>query len=614
MPISLFSLTIFSDLSNPKLRAAFETLSHSLSLSDDISSYSGPNALLRPLKVKADTIDHNPVNGLRKEDYPLVNFWTQEDFKKWDSAADAQGDQRGSLPFLEHTNGDPVTPSKQRAIMKTFRAVWFGLQQRGIAPISWGRAIPDARNALYKEVSRIHPELTLCDRYWKIEHVARDRYPSWASTHLKEGDSSSTDHEETKPCIKQQKRKAKMAKSADTCPKHDSKRVKTADMDLDSEVCNLEPPVISSSNIESPIPSSSSSTTLLPPLSLKPKPQTKNPPKTLFTPLRNPLKDAIIRLKEKQINESCNALLTPSIAPTSAPIIPTTASVNTISVIPSADAPATPTVPNSTAPVDTTMPSTDAPVTLTVPNLTALVDTTMMSANAPATPRAPDSAAPIDTTTPSPDAPATLTTPNSTVPIDTNPSTDTPATPTAPDSTTLPNLPADNTITPRADTVDLPSVPGATSLEACGTYTPSSESVTLQIANADSRGIVLPQFGSEPQFEPEPFRTGLKFCLKVLILAILATRMHHHLWQANQHPHNTTGAISLMSDISIANPRVFLVAGGSGVTFTFSLRDDIVSRTMTLKLRIWLLVFPMPTYPSRDTSGITSRYQYRPLR
>ncbi|KAG1830616.1 hypothetical protein EV424DRAFT_267746 [Suillus variegatus] len=58
--------------------------------------------------------------------------------------------------------------------------------------------------------------------------------------------------------------------------------------------------------------------------------------------------------------------------------------------------------------------------------------------------------------------------------------------------------------------------------------------------------------------------------------------MHHHLWQVNQHPHNTTGAIGLMSDISFANPSVFLVAGGSGVTFTFSLRDDIVSRCVKL--------------------------------
>jgi pimeloyl-ACP methyl ester carboxylesterase len=53
----------------------------------------------------------------------LVNFWMHENSKKWDSTADAQeGFQRGSIPFLEHKNGDPITPSEQRAIMKLFRA------------------------------------------------------------------------------------------------------------------------------------------------------------------------------------------------------------------------------------------------------------------------------------------------------------------------------------------------------------------------------------------------------------------------------------------------------------------------------------------------------------
>lgn len=124
MHISLFSPITSSSLTNPRLRAAFETLSHSLSLSDDISLYSGSSDEW-PLKVtiKTDAIGCNPINGLQKEDYPLINFWTHEDFKKWDSAADAQGDQQGSLPFLEHENGDPITPSEQCAIMKTFRAV-----------------------------------------------------------------------------------------------------------------------------------------------------------------------------------------------------------------------------------------------------------------------------------------------------------------------------------------------------------------------------------------------------------------------------------------------------------------------------------------------------------
>ncbi|KAG2744449.1 hypothetical protein P692DRAFT_201808405 [Suillus brevipes Sb2] len=248
-----------------------------------MSLYSGSNALLQPLQipVKTGPIDYNSVNGLQKEDYPLINFWTHDDFKKWDNAADAQGDQQGSLPFLEHTNEDPVMPSEQHAIIKTFRAVWFGLQQRGIAPISWGRAIPDARNALYKEVSRIHPELALCDKYWKIEHVARDRYPSWASTHLKEGDLSSTDPEEKKPRVKQQKRKARMIESTDsTRSECDSKRANIVDTP-DSEARESEPPDLSSSNIESLDPpsskSNSSKPTILPPLSLSPKPQMNNP-------------------------------------------------------------------------------------------------------------------------------------------------------------------------------------------------------------------------------------------------------------------------------------------------------------------------------------------------
>ncbi|KAG2114235.1 uncharacterized protein F5147DRAFT_678478 [Suillus discolor] len=39
-----------------------------------------------------------------------------------------------------------------------------------------------------------------------------------------------------------------------------------------------------------------------------------------------------------------------------------------------------------------------------------------------------------------------------------------------------------------------------------------------------------------------------------MILAILATHMHLHLWQVNQHLHDSTGALVSMSDISFDNP------------------------------------------------------------
>ncbi|KAG1794602.1 uncharacterized protein HD556DRAFT_1474813 [Suillus plorans] len=46
--------------------------------------------------------------------------------------------------------------------------------------------------------------------------------------------------------------------------------------------------------------------------------------------------------------------------------------------------------------------------------------------------------------------------------------------------------------------------------------------------------------------------------VQFIMLAILATRMHLHLWQANQHPHDSTSALVHipMSNISFANPTV----------------------------------------------------------
>ncbi|KAG2114281.1 uncharacterized protein F5147DRAFT_786824 [Suillus discolor] len=46
------------------------------------------------------------------------------------------------------------------------------------------------------------------------------------------------------------------------------------------------------------------------------------------------------------------------------------------------------------------------------------------------------------------------------------------------------------------------------------------------------------------------------FNFQFIMLAILATRMHLHLWQVNQHPHGSTSNLVHvpMSDISFANP------------------------------------------------------------
>jgi hypothetical protein len=168
------------------IRTAFLTLSGQLSLSDNVSAYTIENGARISIKTTSGNDDREPVNPVKKEDYPDIKFWTHQDFKQWErtdglrAAAD-----RGSLPFLEKCDGNVFSPNELRNIMKTFRSVWFGLTHQDKAPASWGKAIPAAKNWLYTEVSRAHPELALSEGYWKIEAVATERYSSWASTHKK---------------------------------------------------------------------------------------------------------------------------------------------------------------------------------------------------------------------------------------------------------------------------------------------------------------------------------------------------------------------------------------------------------------------------------------------
>lgn len=162
------------------------TLAGQLSLSDNASAYTFENGAKISIKTTSGSNDREPINLAKKEDYPDIKFWTHQDFKQWErtdglrTAAD-----RGSLPFLEKCDGNVFSPNELRDIMKTFRSVWFGLTHQDKAPASWGKAIPAAKNWLYTEVSRAHPELALSEGYWKIEAVATERYSSWASTHKK---------------------------------------------------------------------------------------------------------------------------------------------------------------------------------------------------------------------------------------------------------------------------------------------------------------------------------------------------------------------------------------------------------------------------------------------
>ncbi|KAG1733839.1 hypothetical protein EDB19DRAFT_1192841 [Suillus lakei] len=95
------------------------------------------------------------------------------------------------FPFLEDTDGKLVTKAEASNILKTLRNVWHTLLNNNRAPDTWGRAGAEVLDDVADEMARHHPILALCSNGWKVQAIATERYPSWASTHIKKRKKSS---------------------------------------------------------------------------------------------------------------------------------------------------------------------------------------------------------------------------------------------------------------------------------------------------------------------------------------------------------------------------------------------------------------------------------------
>jgi hypothetical protein len=71
------------------------------------------------------------------------------------------------------------------------RNVWHTLLNNNRAPDTWGRAGAEVLDDVADEMARHHPILALCSNGWKVQAIATERYPSWASTHIKKRKKSS---------------------------------------------------------------------------------------------------------------------------------------------------------------------------------------------------------------------------------------------------------------------------------------------------------------------------------------------------------------------------------------------------------------------------------------
>ncbi|KAJ8588648.1 hypothetical protein M405DRAFT_882040 [Rhizopogon salebrosus TDB-379] len=119
-------------------------------------------------------------------DHSKLRFYTSTQFNKWLKTADADMKELGQFPFLEDMNGQPLSREKKSAILITMRDLWRGFKIQNKAPRTWRKSDPSIQETFRKEMYSKHPELALCADNWKIDFVATERYPSWASTHLKD--------------------------------------------------------------------------------------------------------------------------------------------------------------------------------------------------------------------------------------------------------------------------------------------------------------------------------------------------------------------------------------------------------------------------------------------
>ncbi|KAJ7836241.1 hypothetical protein B0H14DRAFT_3705330 [Mycena olivaceomarginata] len=120
-------------------------------------------------------------NPFAQEDFPLVQYWTREDFKGDTSGVSNHTgpNPRGAslvsqgvnvrMKYIENANGEAQ--------------IWFELVKKGIAPRTWGKAGLDVATLYNDEMCRKFPELRYCADNWKAQAYATANYSSWYSTH-----------------------------------------------------------------------------------------------------------------------------------------------------------------------------------------------------------------------------------------------------------------------------------------------------------------------------------------------------------------------------------------------------------------------------------------------
>ncbi|KAI6154772.1 hypothetical protein BKA82DRAFT_41403, partial [Pisolithus tinctorius] len=120
------------------------------------------------------------------ETHPLVNFWTQKDYKTWLESPKACLGNQGKYAFLKDENGKALPSETVKVIHKAVHAGWTELVNCSIALKTWGKASASACQTFHTILEHEFLIFKLAENGWKLEYLCTKTYSAWCKHHLNE--------------------------------------------------------------------------------------------------------------------------------------------------------------------------------------------------------------------------------------------------------------------------------------------------------------------------------------------------------------------------------------------------------------------------------------------
>ncbi|EIW81876.1 hypothetical protein CONPUDRAFT_164610 [Coniophora puteana RWD-64-598 SS2] len=131
-----------------------------------------------------------------KRQHHGVHWWEQDTFVAWDKSSDKQLEKdRGTLGYLEKSNGEPLTHDESKRLRDQVRSFWHGLAEQKKLSLKWAQTSLHGLYLTAKFLRDNYEVFRLCDYNWKVEHFCTTEFPEYRRWHL--DDEGNRKHKES---------------------------------------------------------------------------------------------------------------------------------------------------------------------------------------------------------------------------------------------------------------------------------------------------------------------------------------------------------------------------------------------------------------------------------